>query len=206
MTTIISRLYPDNRTATTIAGELRSAGFPAGQVHVVHPGADMAALLSGAQVPDATAAAYAAAASAGNAVVVARAEITPLGAALRAMEIMDSHPSIHVAGADPNAYVRQSARGDLYLSILEDHPRWFSSDIRPGSGLGPGLISRAFGMRMLSEHRTRRSVIEGGRFMSRAFWPQKLLSAHRDKRSAMSGTRYMSRWFWPMALTSRKGA
>lgn len=205
MTTIISRLYPDNRTATTIAGDLRTAGFPAGQVDVVHPGPDMAAQLSAAQVPDATAAAYVGAASAGNAVVVARAEVTPLGAALRAMDIVDSHPSIHVAGADPNAYVRQTARGDLYLSILDDHPRWFSSDIRPGSGLAPGLISAAFGMRMLREHRTGRSAISGGRFMSRAFWPQKLISEHRTKRSAMSGERYMSRWFWPMPLISHKG-
>lgn len=205
MTTIISRLYPDARTAATIAGDLKAAGFPSGVMDVVHAGDGMAAALSDAGVPDASAAAYAAAAATGNAAVVVRAEVTPLGAALRAMEIVDSHPSIHVAGAEPNAYIRQSARDDLYLSVLTDHPRWFSSDIRPGSGLGPGLISRAFGMRLLSAHRTGRSAMSGTRYMSKMFWPMKLVS-RKTSHSAMSGTRYMSRWFWPMDLVSRKGS
>jgi hypothetical protein len=205
MTTIISRLYTDAGTAKSVAADLAAAGFPASAVDVIHAGDGMAAAMAAARVPADSVNAYGAVAGAGNAAVVVRAEVTPMGAALRAMQIVDGHASINVPGADPNAYDGGSVRYDLYTSILTDHPRWFSSDIRPGSGLGPGLISRAFGLRLLSQHRTSRSAIAGGRFMSRMFWPMPLLSRHKPRTSAMSGGGYMSRWFWPMALVSTKG-
>lgn len=202
MTTIISRLYADARTAEAVAGALHKEGFPKGTVHVIRDTAGM----DGARLGAATEAAYAPGLAKGHALVVVAAGVTPFGAAFRAMDVMDGTESIFVAGAENSRYIEETARGDLFLSVLTDHPRWFSGDVKPGSGLGPGLISRAFGMRILSQHRVGRSAMSGTRYMSRAFWPQKLLSEHRTKRSVMSGTRFMSQWFWPMALVSRKGS
>ena len=56
--------------------------------------------------------------------------------------------------------------------------------------------------RLLSPHRTKRSVMDGDRRMSRLFWPMPLVTHGRKANSAIHGGKHMSRWFWPQRLVS----
>lgn len=185
MTTVVSRLYPDEATAQGVAAELAKAGFPAATVDIVTT-ADAAAIAK-ARVMDTDAAAYAAKMQAGNALLVVRAPVTPFGAARRAMEIVGMAEAIPVGGVrKPNYYIQETVKSDLFLSVLRDHPLFLTSRMGPYASGNIGLFSQGMGWPLLSKHRTSRSASSGW-FASATFWPGKRVSAHRTKRSAIPG-------------------
>ena len=186
MTTIITRLYPDTRAANAAAAALKAAGMPASMWDVI-AGSDAAAKMTAARVGKSSAAAYAPRIERGNALLVARAQLTPLGYARTVMDILDGFDAIHVPGATPEEYIREKPDDRHYLSVLTDHPRFFSQDIQPGSGRSTGLVSRAFGIPLLTRKTTSHSAMTGTRHMSRLFWPWRLLSPRRTSTSAIRG-------------------
>jgi hypothetical protein len=160
MTTIITRLYPDEATAQAVAGQLTSAGHAARTIDVITAGADLHGRLAAARVPDASAAAYAGGISAGNALLVVRAPFNPIGAANHAMSVVDRAASIDAGVVNENAYVREQVRSDLFLSVLTDHPLFFTPDM---GARKRGPVSEAFGMRLLSRNVTKTSAVGKGR-------------------------------------------
>jgi hypothetical protein len=157
MTTIITRLYPDAATAQSVAAHLSAAGHPARTMDVITAGGDLHARLAAAGVSDVAAAAYAGGIGGGGALVVVRAPFNPIGAARSAIDIVDSTPSVGVGLANENMYRRERAKSELYVSVLTDHPRIFSSTVQEGRDRG--LISDALGMRLLSKPKTRTSAM-----------------------------------------------
>jgi hypothetical protein len=189
MTTIITRLYADAKTANAAAQALRAEGMPQDALDVVAKGGDSAAALMAARVGAATAAAYATRIDGGAVAVVARAPVTPFGYARKVMDVLDGFDSIRVPGVKADEYIREEIGSDYYISVLTDHPRWFSQDLQPGSGNWPGPVSRAFAMPLLKRHKDRNSAYSGTRYMSKAFWPMPLLSTKPRKSSVIPGGR-----------------
>jgi hypothetical protein len=187
MTTIITRLYADKATADAVAGALAGEGFPASIINVIPAADDPAAHIRAAGVRKGSVAAVAEKLTGSRALLVVRAPFSPIGAARRAMEIVDATESIHIAGVDQNDYVESNPDPRLSLSVLTDHPRFFSMDIVPGSGIRTGLISDAFGIRLLSSRRKRDSAMRGGGFMSTKLLPFPLLIRGRRSTSAIRG-------------------
>lgn len=198
MTTIVSRLYASKSKAQAVADALHAEGFPAAIVDVIEAGAgDTAAAIRAARVPAASAAIYAGQMSAGGkALVVCRAPFNPIGAARLAMQIVDAHDPLRSGVADENAYVSEAARSDLYLSVLTDHPRFFSMDMIPGADLARGLISNAFGIPLLSRGRRADLAMRGGGYMSTKFLPFPLLTRGRRANSAIAGGRLITEGLW----------
>ncbi len=205
MTTVITRLYADTKTANAAVSDLKKAGFTGDMVDVVKPGPSAHEAMSDAHVGDAQAAKYAEHLKGNTALVVARVPFMPMGAAQRAMEIVDAHPSLKVGVADENAYVRQSIDNSQFLSVLTSHPHMIGHDLTPGYSDRYGLVTEAFGLKHLKPHRSKRSAISGGGFKSRMFWPMPLLKKKEGSSSAISGGAHMSKLFWPMPLISRSG-
>ncbi len=104
MTTIISRLYKDQKTADAVAAGLAHEEFPAGTYDVIAAGDDTEARITAAGVASASAAAYAPNVDAGNALVVCRAPFTPFGAARVAMQVMDGKETLDAGVENENAY------------------------------------------------------------------------------------------------------
>ena len=117
--------------------------------------------------------------------VVVRAPFTPFGAARKAMDIVDATPSVDSAVADNNTLVSETIRRELTLSVMTNH-RLFLTDTKE-MARNNGRISTGFGWRLLSRRKEKSSVIRGGRFMSRAFWPMALLSSKKSKLSVYRG-------------------
>jgi hypothetical protein len=187
MTTIITRLYDSAETAHAAATALTDLGVPASLIDVEGEGAGAAAKIADARVSKGSAGALAAQLKGGRTLVVVRAPFSPIGMARTALEVTDSFHPIAVAGVKSSEYVREKPKGDLFLSILRDHPRFLSSDMNPGQNRKRGTISSAFGMRTLSKHKERTSAISGGAFMSTKFLPFPLLSRSKTRASAGPG-------------------
>ncbi len=201
MTTIISRLYDDARTAKAAAADLAAAGFPDDIVHVITR-ADGPAAMRAARLGAASADAYADGVAAGKALLVVEAPFSPIGAARQAMQIADKYPSAYVAGAVPNDYIAERPRSELItLSILSDHPRFLSQDIVPGLTRTRGRISDAFGLRTLSRYKTRRPLLTGTH-ISTKFLPFKLIYRSKRKTSAFPNGGHVTGGL--MALISRR--
>jgi hypothetical protein len=181
MTTVISRLYPDRATAESVAHAMLDAGIARSALDVIDSGG--ADALAAARVGKANAAGYAAHLSGGRAVLVARVPFNPVGAARRAQEIADATPSLHIGLDRQNEYVREKASGAAFLSILPDHPRFFSHDMGALDSRARGLVSHAFGFRTLSKSRDKTSA--AGR--SRTFFPGSNVRAGKVKTSAIRG-------------------
>jgi hypothetical protein len=179
MTTVISRLYSDRATAEGVAHALVSAGLSSSAIVL----ADSADGLGHARLSKASAAAYAAAMGGGRVLLVAHVPFNPVGAARRAAEIADTAMSLNVPGAKGNEYVREKATGTAYLHILKDHPRFFSQDMGFIDSRVRGLVSHAFGFRVLSPSRERTSA--AGR--SGHILPGSKLTAARPRTSAIRG-------------------
>lgn len=204
MTTIVSRLYADPATAQAIAAQLTDMGLPASACDVLGPEAD-AARIRAARVAVGAANAYAAClASQGGALVVARVPFSPIGAARAAIKIADSAASVDLGIADQNAYQAEQPDARLFLSVLTDHPRFASHDLRPGYSKVYGPVTELFGLPMLSRRRGSASAMRGGGFMSRMFWPMPLVTRNRHARSAVGTAGHVSRMFWPMPLIARR--
>ncbi len=133
MTTIITRLYNDDTAANAVVSGLFEAGFPDSTYDVIGEGADAVAAMTGAQVSEESATAYAAAMNGGKKLVVIRAPFAPFGAAKEAIKIADSQPSVDAGVGNQNALVSQELTGQLVQRI--------QSNQRYGDFLYP-LISR----------------------------------------------------------------
>jgi hypothetical protein len=179
MATIISRLYKDAATAAAVVAALRGQGYPADTIDLIAGG--------DGSVKDRIAAAYADRIATGKALVVARVGFAPIGAARNAMQIVDGFDPLHVTGAVGDEYVEDPLRNDLLLSILPGHPRFLTPDLPPAQGSGYGLMSDAFGLRLLSPDRPHRSAMRGGGYMSTRILPFPLLTRQRPHRSAIHG-------------------
>ena len=205
MTTVITRLYADQKKAERVANRLKWEGFPNHAVQVITAaGKDADAVtsrLARADVNEAVLADYAAKVSSGAAALVFHATYKPLGAARIARDIVEDSGALDAASEQNDYYVR--ARPDHAPSILKDHPRFMTLPLDPEDYRG-GPISRELGIRLLSPRKPRNSVIRGGKHMSRAFWPLPLVARGRTSRSAMHKGGFMSRLFWPMPLVSTK--
>lgn len=198
MTTIITRLYADATTARNVASALMARGLDQDLMDVV--GLDGAGTLEermhAAEVPAATAGAYAAAMTKGKTLVVVRAPFAPMGAARNAIRTMDRTPSVKV-GVVEETYVRIEPDVNVRASIMPDHPFFMSNPHRPMSH------GHVFGAKLLSAHKEKRSVYPGGKLMSGMFWPMKHLSKHREKRSVIHGTWLFSRVLGDMPTVTR---
>lgn len=191
MTTVISRLYDSADTAQAVAGKLHDAGFPADTVDVLTDGSVEA--LRAARLSGATSEAIAPHMTKGRALVVVRAPFTPIGAARRAMDIVDEHASVDMGIGPVNEYIREEPDHRRYFSsILSDHRLFLSSDMKPGTGRYHKTMSEIFGLRLLSKNRTRRSAISGGAFMSTKFLPFRLLSKRKDRKLSVIRGRPLS--------------
>lgn len=189
MTTIITRLYADTRTAEKVVDELKAGDIPARGIDLIADAGEhgsVKARMVDAHVPEDSAAKYAPHVEGGNALVVVRAEFTPVGAARAAKKIVNAHPSIDAGVEDEDYYITKAMPKEHAPSILKDHPRFLSGDMDPGKPRR-GLISPIFGLPLLTRHRKRRSVMEDHRHVSTRILPMDLVTRHPRKPSVMQG-------------------
>ncbi|NJM82284.1 MAG: hypothetical protein HC844_07145 [Tabrizicola sp.] len=186
MTTIITRLYSDTATAQAVAETLVKGGHGETYIDVITQDGSGALhdRLHRARVNARSAATYAGAIAAGNALLVVRAPFNPIGAARHAMRIVDRTPSIKVGVADENEYIREQPTFEVRKTVLTDHPRFMSHDL---VGRDRGTVSSAFGLRLLSARGTKTSAISGGGYMSTKLLPFPLLSRKKDRGSVIHG-------------------
>ncbi|WP_439522681.1 hypothetical protein [Marivita sp.] len=204
MTKVISRLFADAAKAQAVKADLLSKGFPTKAVLTFgaedKPGADD---LKNLGMEKKTATAYAKNIGKGSTAMVVLATYKPLGAARIAREAFAATETIDVGDLSEETYVKEEPKGATEsVSVLKDHPL-FLTRRRDIEEHRPGLVSQSLGLRMLLPHKTgKRSVIRGGRYMSRSFWPMPLLTKNRHSDSVISGGKYISKYFWPMPLVT----
>jgi hypothetical protein len=191
MTTIITRLYSDQATARTVQSALLQAGQDQDTIQIITRDAmgGAEAAMRAARVPAPSAAAYAAAMSSGEALVVVHAPFNPMGTARDAIKIVNRHPSIKVGLGDEDVYIREYASTQVSGNVLTSHPLIMSNPFgRPSHG-------HILGNNPIIHSRERTSAIRGGSYMSRFFWPMKLLSRAKDGTSAIQGGFLFSNMF-----------
>lgn len=175
MTTIVTRLYPDKKTADDAVAALHELGLAEGNIDRVGAGNDAADKLTAARVPEASASAYAANLDGAREVVVARAPFTPIGIALKTIKTMNGFASIDAGVANENYYIAEKADPSLFKSVDTGHGH-IMSNLKPGYSTRLGLMSERWGFPMLSGRiftgkrlmsgRTANSAIKGGRHMT----------------------------------------
>ncbi len=205
MTTIITRLYADEKSASKAADRLWRARIPRRALQVVsaksgESKSDLKDRLKSAKVHASALTAYADKIADGNAVLVARTTYKPLGAAKIARDLLAKDQTISVAKVTDEHF--EADGPDHAPSVFKEHPRFLTVLGPPGEGHGDP-VSKSLGWRLLSAHKTRNSAWHGGGHVSRMFWPMKLVSKNRKASSAKRGGGHMSRAFWPMPLISR---
>ncbi len=197
MTTIITRLMPDQAAAQSAADRLQFKGVPKRACDVIVASDKAEARMQRAQVhPDAIAA-YSKALAAGNAVLVVRTTYKPLGAAQMTRDILAKRDTIDAGNVTEDFFV--PGKPEKARSVLKDHPLILSLPVPAPRG----PVSSEFGLRLLKEHRRKRDLKHNNP-MSAKFWPGKLISRKSRSSSVISGGRYMSQMFWPGKLLSTK--
>ncbi|MEP4199376.1 MAG: hypothetical protein ABJL99_27450 [Aliishimia sp.] len=200
MTQVITRLFSSVDAARAQMNKMQLRGFPRNAMQVLPRGTSAQAKLVDAGVAGDTAKAYAKHKEKGSAVLLINATFKPLKAARIAREMLDEVETIDMGALDEESYVKTPL--ETSSSVMKDHPRFLTLF---GAITDRGPVTGAFGMRMLQPSRTKRSAMrDGGRRMSRAFWPMPLLKEKRSASSVISGGRHMSRAFWPMPLITNK--
>jgi hypothetical protein len=202
MTTIITRLYSDRKTAQAVADALMSAGHQGSYIDVI--GSADAGAMEHARVNGAAASAYAKAMTGAQTLLVVRAPFSPIGAAKRAQTIVGRYASLDVGLDNEDHYVREQPKGARFLSILSNHPRFLTQDMNAGAGRRRSTVSSAFGMPTLSAYKSRRSAISGGAYISTKFWPMPLISKNKTKHSVISGGGHPFSRLIGMAVISRR--
>lgn len=157
MTTVVTRLYPDAKTAKSAVAALKEAGLADSQIDVIEKGGDMAA----AEVPEASAKAYAAKMDDSTRLVVARMGLYPAGQARMAIRTMNGFASIDAGVANENAYVSHEPNPELFKNIDGAHSHFFFKP-EPGYSTKFGMISHRYGFGMLTDKFHTHSVIERG--------------------------------------------
>ena len=201
MTTIISRVFSDEKAAKSAAKRLVFRGIPSRDCAVI-AGSDEAAVASRlelAKIDESATSAYLKAAKAGQAIVVVHATYKPLMAATMVRDTFDKLDTVSVGDVTEEYFVPDGP--EKGSSVLREHPLFLTVPPARTGHRGAPVTRNMF--RMLSPRKPRRSAIKGGGFKSRMFWPTPLLSKKPRKKSVISGVRYMSKAFWPMALLSK---
>jgi len=207
MTTVITRLYADEKTADMVAQRLRWEGLPARAVQVITgAGSDRPAIeasMNRAKVHETAVPAYADRVAAGAALLVARATYKPLGAAQIVRDVTARSKPLDVGDVVDDHYMPDEP--DHAPSVLKDHPHFLMLDLEFGEYKGRP-ISEELGIPLLTRgHRNRPiHVFRGGKHVSKLFWPMPLVTRKRKANSAISGGRHVSKLFWPMPLITRK--
>ncbi len=201
MTTVITRLYAEKGAAQSAASKLQEKGLPRRAVQVISAsgGGDLQARMVKAMVDQKAATIYGKKLKGDAALLVVRATYKPLGAAVITRETLAKTDTVDVGKINDDYWMPDGPQRDL--SILEDHPRFFTRLPTSANQRG-GLVTPQFGMKLLSKRKDRKSAISGGRFMSRMFWPTPLLKRNRKARSVMRNSKPMSTKFWPMPFLS----
>jgi hypothetical protein len=157
MTTIVTRLYPDAKTADKVVAALKDAGARDSMISVLGKGDDMKA----AQVPEDSAAAYAAKMDGDNKLVVARIPFMPVGLARKTIKTMNMTGSIDAGVANENAYIPTTPNPELFKTADANAGHIFFA-AKPGYSERIGLVSKRYGgFNMLTEKGHSKSVIEG---------------------------------------------
>ncbi len=200
MTTVITRLYADEASAIGVQGRLTRAGFPRYALSVVSgaEGLDVETLkakMAHALVPAEAAEHYATRIAKGASLVVVRATYKPLNAVRIANETFESSGALS-SGLEVEAF-RLKTPPDHAPSILKDHPRFLT--LAPGARRTARPVSDQIGWRTLSPRKRRDSVLSVGR----RFFGDGVVR-HRTSRSVLREGSYMSRYFWPMPLVSKR--
>lgn len=196
MTTIITRLYPDQAAAQAATNSLLAKGQAADTISIIAGGKEAADAMKAARVPAASAAKYTKAMGAKHALLVIEAPFSPIGTALTAIRTLYKHPALDAGVADEDYYLREHASPDYANSIMSDHPMMMSNPFRR---LTHGHI---FGDNPISPSKPRTSAIRGGAYMSKMFWPMKLVSQSAPRQSAIRGGRLFSSMFGIPLLTT----
>lgn len=198
MTTVISRLFDSKAAAQAVQKRLEIEGFPSYVVRVVTSSmAAPEATMTSDGVAPATVDAYKSRIADGAAVLVIRASYKPLGAKRIAYGILADVDAVDMGDIQEENFVKDGP--DNAPRVLKGHPHFLTIRKAPGDR-EPALVSRALGLRLLSERKREKSVMAEPRRMSHYFWPTPLLSKKQRRNTVMKEPKRMSRMFWPMPL------
>lgn len=199
MTTVISRLYADAKTAEQAVTALKLQNHPDDIIYTVAAGANAEQGMLAAGVADASAASYASAMKRGSAVVVVRAPVTPFGAARNAIDTLDQFDSVDAGVANQNVYLEPAPVGDMLMELKVDrtHRYWATW----GTERRRGRVSDAFGVKCLSPYKTTRSAYSGTKYFGSFLLPP---ISKREPRSdsIFSGTKHFGDFLVPLISKS----
>jgi hypothetical protein len=204
MTTIVSRLYESADTANRVADTLREEGFPDSTLSVITDAKKKP--ITEAQVDDKDAAKYVKAMKDGDgrALFVCRAPFTPFGAARRAQEVADGETAVDAGVENENRHVSQTPDIDAMKGekVLSDHPLMLTNKSYVGSGWSNWTLSGVFDIPLVKRRKEPPdTVIRGGAYVSKSFWPQPLLSNKPRKRSVLDDAPHMTGKYYQLIST-----
>jgi hypothetical protein len=183
MTTVITRLYADEKTACDIARQMKNEGIPKRALKVVVAdglkGGALTEALKSAGVHKRTAAGYAERVAGGAAALVAKVNYKPLGAAKIVRDIAARAAVVPVENATEE-FTCEDAPEMTTDNIMKDHRHIFLSETVKADEK-PGSFSDRFGWKLLLDTPRKKNVYEGGRFMSTDFWPTPLVKTTAPK-------------------------
>jgi hypothetical protein len=183
MTTIITRLYADDATAQSVVAALVAKGIDEDSIQVIGS-ADIAAIKA-ANVDATSAAAYSAAMTGGQKLVVVEVGFNPQGAARKAIKTVSRTPSINVGLSSEDNYIEESLDPAFANSVMDGSPLLLTNSF---VRLPHGHI---FGSNPVIHSRPRSSAIRGGAYMV----PMTRISTPKTKSSAIRGGKLISSLF-----------
>jgi hypothetical protein len=191
MTTIITRLYPDVATATSVASALQASGHNPSTIDIITRSGDgpVSDRLRRARVQSASAAVYAPRIEKGGALLVVRAPFAPMGTARHAIRTVNKTPALNVGLEDEDVYIREQPNVDIAGKVMKGKVFFMSNPFRSTTH------GHVMGKNPILPSRPRTSAIAGGGYMSRMFWPMKLVTTGRQASSAISGGYLFSSMF-----------
>ncbi|GFE51635.1 hypothetical protein So717_33880 [Roseobacter cerasinus] len=206
MTTLITRLFEDQEKARYVKERAVFMGVPSRDMSVITKGsaeddAGLTAKMQAAGVDDSALGTYLAHVKEGQAVFAVRATYKPLMAATKMRELLAKHDPLEAGNVVEDRFVPDGPQ--KASSILTEHPHFLTVPMHR-TGYEGGPVTAGLGWPMLRARKPSNSVMKGGKFMSRSFWPMPLVSDKPRKTSVIEGGRHMSKSFWPMPLISRK--
>lgn len=204
MTTLITRLYADERAARAVEKRLRLEGFPQRTLAVVTQAKEVpeSALAARGMAGD-TARAYAERIAEGAAAVLVWADYRPLQARQKARDIFAGSDAIDMGGLAEEADVKEKARAeaDHAPSVLKTHPRFTVLPIEMDHvPIGP--ISAQFGLRLLSKRKPREGTIYHGTKRFTEGVAPLLYDRKPAENTLLSHAERISQRFWPMPLVN----
>ncbi len=205
MTTIVARAYKDLDTAKSVVEALRAEGHPDRDMDLFNKGdGKLAEKLAGAKVPEEAVEAFVKSIEGGKPVVVARAEITPFGAAARAKRVLNSFNPVAVAGTDGDFYAGKVEIGTPGAVIDSAHALQLT---RPEAvrEMRDWRFSSYFGWPLKSDRRPNdQAIYRERKLFTEGFFP--LISKRRPPEQAVYRERKLfTEGFYPL-LSDRKPA